>query len=388
MILAINCGSSSVKFRGYAARAGGAGLVPVPRAEGRVDDVSDHGAAVRDVLASLGEAGGPLARAGGGLEAVGHRVVHGGPRFTGPVVIDDRVLAALGDLAELAPLHNRASLVALRACRTVLGAGVPMIATFDTTFHATLPPMAARYAIPEDLARRHDVRRYGFHGLAYRSVLDGYARLTGTPAARATLVALHLGSGCSAAAIREGRSVDTSMGFTPLEGLVMATRSGDLDPGLVGHLARAEGVDVAEVEGWLNTRSGLLGVAGDTGDMRALLARAPRDARAALAVDMFCYRARKYVGAYLAALGGADAVVWSGGIGEHAPEIRARIAAGLEWMGLVLDPARNAAAVGTAARISADGARIAAFVVPADEEAAIAADTAACLARERAEIGR
>lgn len=372
MILALNCGSSSVKFRAY---AGAPAPVARPLVEGRTEPVRDYGAAVRDIIERLA-ANRSLPR----LVAVGHRVVHGGSRFTASVVVDDAVIADLEALLTLAPLHNGPSVAAIRVAREVLGDAMPMVAVFDTAFHATLPDVAARYALPDDLATRHGIRRFGFHGLAYRSVVDGYARLTGTPPERATIVALHLGAGCSAAAIRHGRSIDTSMGFTPLEGLMMVTRSGDVDPGLVGHLARVEGVGVDEVERWLNTRSGLLGVGG-VGDMRELLERAGRgDARARLAVEMFCYRARKYVGAYLAALGGADAVVWSGGIGERAPAIRAGIAAGLDAFGLTLDPRRNAAAVDVAARISADGARLAAFVVPADEEAVIAAETAACLA--------
>jgi acetate kinase len=254
-----------------------------------------------------------------------------------------------------------------------------MVAVFDTAFHATLPEHAARYAIPHEMALRHGIRRYGFHGLAYRSALAGYCTLTDTRPDRATVVALHLGNGCSVAAIRNGESVDTSMGLTPLEGLVMGTRSGDLDPAIVGYLARLEGVPVDTVERWLNERSGLLGLSGRSGDMRDLLEREPHDPGARLAVQVFCYRARKYVGAYLAALGGAEAVVFSGGIGENAPEVRARICAGLDWLGLTIDPGRNTAVVGTAGRISADGARIQAFAIPADEESVIARDTVNCL---------
>jgi acetate kinase len=252
---------------------------------------------------------------------------------------------------------------------------------FDTAFHAEMPEHAYRYAIPHELAVKHGIRRYGFHGLAYRSVLARYAELVGTPIDRATLVALHLGNGCSAAAIKGGRSVDTSMGLTPLEGLVMGTRSGDVDPALVGHLARTEQVPVEQVERWLNERAGLLGLSGRSQDMRDLLAREREDPRARLAVDVFCYRARKYLGAYLAVLGGADAVVFSGGIGEHAPEVRARICAGMDWIGLALDPARNAAARDGEGRLSPDGARLPVFVIPADEERVIAQDTMDWLTR-------
>jgi acetate kinase len=396
-VLVLNCGSTTVKFqviageaaalaggggarlaKGLVERIGGESAVTLERPgrepERSAEPVADHEAAVRRVLEWVAANVAPV-------DAIGHRVVHGGARFAASVLIDDGVAAAIESLEELAPLHNGPSLAGIRACRTVLGRERPMVAVFDTAFHATLPEAAARYAIPDDLARRHGIRRYGFHGTAYRSVVAGYARQTGTPPERVTIVALHLGGGCSAAAIREGRSVETSMGFTPLEGLVMATRSGDLDPAIVAYLARREGVSPDTVEHWLNERAGLFALGGSR-DMRDLLAREAADPRARLAVDAFCHRARKYIGAYLATLGGADAVVFSGGIGEHAPAVRARIAAGLEWLGLVLDPARNEAAGGRAARISAGGARLAAWVMPVDEEVVIAADTVRCVAGE------
>jgi acetate kinase len=318
------------------------------------------------------------------VEAVGHRVVHGGSRFRAPTVLDDAVVAAIHDLETLAPLHNGPSLAGIRACRTALGPGFPMVAIFDTAFHASLPERAWRYAIPHELAVRHGIRRFGFHGISYRAVLDRYCAITGTPAERATIVALHLGNGCSAAAIENGRSVDTSMGLTPLEGLVMGTRSGDVDPGILGYLARVEGVPVAEVERWLNERSGLLGLSGRSGDLRDLLARESTDQRAAVALEVFCYRIRKYVGAYLAALGGAQAVVFAGAIGERSAEVRARICQGLEWIGLTLDPGANAAAIEGERRISAAGARLEAFVIPTHEEVEIARGTAEALHAARA----
>lgn len=394
-VLVLNCGSSSVKFRLVAIGDG-----ERPLAAGRIERLGpdavlhlaaeaapprvgpvrapDHATAVRHVLALVRSL-----RAGGDVvpvHAVGHRVVHGGDRFVAPTVIDDTVVRALSELVALAPLHNGPSLAGIRACVEALGPGTPMVAVFDTAFHATLPERARRYAIPWELAERHAIRRYGFHGLAYRSVLARYCARGAIAPERATLVALHLGSGCSAAAIRNGRSVDTSMGLTPLEGLVMGTRSGDVDAALVARLAEAEGVSASEVERWLNERSGLLGLAGSS-DTRDVLARAARDPRAALALDLFCYRARKYVGAYLAALGGADAVVFSGGIGEHEPEIRSRICEGMAWCGLELDPARNDATVGADGLISRDGARLRALVIASDEESVIARDTAERLAR-------
>lgn len=368
-VLVLNCGSSSVKFRVADATAARATTL----ASGVIERVDDHEAAVREAIGR--------ARAGRGvtrIDAVGHRVVHGGPRFAGAAPIDDDVVAAIEALNPLAPLHNAPSLAGIRAARAALP-GVPMVAAFDTAFHATMPARAAGYAIPRDLAARHGVRRFGFHGLAYRSVVAGWTRASGARVASSRLVALHLGSGCSAAAIEGGRSVDTSMGFTPLEGLVMGTRSGDVDPAIVPYLGARDGATAGEVVALLNQRSGLLGVSGTSADMRDLLAREGHDADARLAVEMFCHRVRKYLGAYLAVLGGADAVLFSGGIGEHQAAVRERVCAGFEWCGLVLDRARNAAAGDGARRISADGARLAAWVVPADEESVIVEDVVACL---------
>ncbi len=392
-VLVLNAGSSSLKVRLYAMEGGsprslaravfervGGPATATLAVEGgpsqrRTVDVTDHAAAARHALQWLRSLDVPT------VDAVGHRVVHGGTRFTAPVRIDDEVVRAIEALEGLAPLHNRPALQAIGACREGFGRALPMVAAFDTAFHAGLAPEARDYAIAPELVRTHGVRRYGFHGLSYRSVVARYAELTATPAERATIVALHLGAGASAAAIRAGRSVDTSMGFTPLEGLVMGTRAGDVDPAVVAHLARAEGVSPEDVVRWLNERSGLLGVSGRSADVRDLLAA--DDPRARLAVRMFCYRARKYVGAYLAALGGAEAVVFTGGIGEHVAEVRAEICRGMAWCGLVIDEERNRATIGIEGRISTDGARIAALVIPSDEERVIAGDTVNCLARAR-----
>jgi acetate kinase len=272
----------------------------------------------------------------------------------------------------------------MQGARAALGPGVLMVAVFDSAFHRTLPPRAYTYALPHELAERHRVRRYGFHGLAHRSMSERYAAVAGVPLAQTRLITVQLGNGCSAAAVAGGQSVDTSMGFTPLEGLVMGTRAGDIDPSVVTYLARKENTTAEEVESWLNRRSGLLGVSGASRDMRELLEREGQgDARCALAVELFCYRVRKYVGAYLAVLGGADAVLFGGGIGEHAAAVRARICAGLEWCGLTLDPGRNAATVGAEGRISADAARLHAYVLPVNEEAVIVRDTLACLRAAR-----
>jgi acetate kinase len=389
IVLALNCGSSSIKFQAVDTEARhrlARGLIERlgERAHARFQAPGaanvDEAAPIPGYAEGVHRITGWLERIGVTVEAVGHRVVHGGARFVEPALVDEAVMAAIEALDELAPLHNAPSLAGIRAARAVLG-GLPMVAVFDTAFHARLPPHASTYAIPEALAARHGIRRYGFHGTSYRSVLTGYGELTGRRPEGDRIIALHLGNGCSVSAIAGGRSVDTSMGLTPLEGLVMGTRAGDLDPAIVDYLARREGVTAAEVTRWLNTRSGLSGLSATSSDVRDLLAAEASDPRARLALDVFCYRARKYVGAYLAVLGGADALVFSGGIGEHASIIRARIVAGMEWCGVTLDAARNEEAVGRAARISAEGARLAAYVIPTDEERVIAEETATRLRR-------
>jgi acetate kinase len=340
-VLVINCGSSSLKFElidTAAERAGSAverrlahGVIEHIGGQARLDfvadsstyqdttSITDHEQASRRVLDWLDTAG---FLAPGGLEAVGHRVVHGGHRFVEPARLDDTVITAIDALHDLAPLHNDPALAAIRAVRAILGARVPMVAVFDTAFHHTMPAWAAQYAIPRDLTARYHIRRYDFHGLAHRYMSERYAALTPTPLDQLKLITLQLGSGCSAAAIAAGRSVDTSMGFTPLEGLMMVTRSGDLDPALPGFLARQEGAEVADVEIWLNRHSGLLGVSACSRDMRELLeAEAHGDANAALAVQMFCYRVRKCMATYLAVLNGAEAIVFGGGMGENAPDV-------------------------------------------------------------------
>ena len=394
-VLAINCGSSSIKWgiftmrldtergalaqgrgRGRIERMGGEATLHFEATGGEMLDakerVADHDAGVRRIAEWVAATQLPV-------DAVGHRVVHGGPHFGAPTVLDDAVLTAIHDLEALAPLHNGPSLAGIRACRRAFGPGFPMVAVFDTAFHASMPERAWRYAIPHELAARHGIRRFGFHGISYRAALHRYCAITAIPKERATIVALHLGNGCSAVAIENGRSVDTSMGLTPLEGLVMGTRSGDIDPGILGHLSRAVPAPVAEVERWLNERSGLLGLSGRSSDLRDLLAHESTDVRAAVALDVFCYRIRKYVGAYLAALGGAQAVVFTGAIGERSPEVRGRVGQGLEWLGLTLDSGANASAIEGERRISVDGARLQAFVIPTDEEIEIAKDTAEAL---------
>jgi acetate kinase len=312
------------------------------------------------------------------IEAVGHRVVHGGERFTRSMRVDDAVWRELEQLIDLAPLHNPHNLRGITAARAVLGPGVPQVAVFDTAFHHTLPETAYIYAIPYQFYRRYRVRRYGFHGTSHRYIAWRYRQLTNTARENTNIITLHLGNGASACAIRGGSSVDTSMGFTPLEGLVMGTRSGDLDPAILDYLAAKEGLGVREVDTMLNKQSGLLGVSGLTADMRELFAEIDEngDRRAQLAIDLFCYRVKKYLGAYLAAMNGADAVVFAGGIGENAAAIRARICEGLDWLGIRADSVKNDTLVGGGeGRFDAQDSRVQLWVIPTDEELLIARDT-------------
>ena len=402
-VLVLNCGSSSIKFQivetdidrieadtdrrlahGVIERVGGHALITL-QAEGgakTIEDgpIRDHRAAVERVLRWIVSPSAPIPGIRGlaQLHAVGHRVVHGGERFRRSVRIDPAVIDGIEECIELAPLHNPANLRGIRAAADLLGEAVPQVAVFDTAFHSEMPETSFLYGIPYSLYRRHRIRRYGFHGTSHRYVAYRYRLLNGLERDRVNLITLHLGQGCSACAIRGGVSVDTSMGFTPVEGLLMGTRSGDLDPSILEYLSHKEGLGLHEIENLLNKQSGLLGVSGLTGDMRDLLAEEAEngDRRAHLAIEMFCLRVRKYIGAYHAAHGGADAVVFTGGIGENAAPIRERIADGLETLGLRLDRERNRAlAPGGTGRVSADGSRPAAWVIPTNEELLIARDT-------------
>jgi acetate kinase len=400
-ILVLNVGSSTLKFQlididetsiaqatdrrlagGQIERIGGEAIVTLSAA-GRPDtktavQLRDHAAAVEYLIGWLTSdgSGAPISRVGD-IEAVGHRVVHGGERFTRSVRVDDEVWRAIEDLIDLAPLHNPHNLRGIAAARAVLGPGVPQVAVFDTAFHHTLPEIAYVYAIPYQFYRRYHVRRYGFHGTSHRYIAYRYRQLTGTKREATKIITLHLGNGASACAIVGGDSFDTSMGFTPLEGLVMGTRSGDLDPAIVDFVSAKEGMTPRDVDAMLNKQSGLLGVSGLTADMRELLAEESENAdrRARLAIDLFAYRVKKYLGAYLAAMNGADAIVFAGGIGEHSPDVRARICTDLDWLGIRLDGAKNERLVGGEGRIDADGSRVALWVIPTDEELLIARDT-------------
>jgi acetate kinase len=406
-ILILNCGSSSVKFelivtdleliaqnadrhlaRGIIERIGGEAVVTL-QVEGQDEQRStsplrDIRAAVDFIArwASSREAGIEQIKSIADIQAIGHRVVHGAEQFTKSVLITDEVIRGLEACIDLAPLHNPANIKGITAARALFGDGVPQVAVFDTAFHQTLPDHAFLYAIPYQLYRRYRVRRYGFHGTSHRYVAYRYRQLRGIARDETNIITLHLGNGCSAAAVRNGNSIDTSMGLTPLEGLVMGTRSGDLDPAIIDFIATKEGLSSGEVETLLNKQSGLLGISGLTSDMRELLAEAEEenDRRALLAIEIFCYRVRKYIGAYLAAMNGADAVVFTGGIGENSWEVRSRVCNGLQWLGLELDEDQNRTHVGgREGLISSKDSRLAAYVIPTDEELLIARDTARCV---------
>jgi acetate kinase len=408
--LVLNCGSSSVKFqliatdleqiarkedkrlaRGVVERIGGEAVITL-EVEGKekrrlTAPLKDIRATVDYIVrwAASETSGVDEVQSIADIHAVGHRVVHGGEQFTRSVLITDEVLHGIEDMIELAPLHNPANVKGIQAARDIFGVGLPQVAVFDTAFHQTLPEQAYLYAIPYQFYRRHKIRRYGFHGTSHRYVAYRYREIRGIKREDTNIITLHLGNGCSAAAIRGGNSIDTSMGMTPLEGLVMGTRSGDIDPAILDYLADKEGFSMREIEGMLNKQSGLIGISGLTNDMRELIAEANEnnDRRARLAIELFCYRARKYIGAYLAAMNGTDAIIFTGGIGENAAEVRQRICEGLQWMGIELDAAKNEVMTGRhEGIISADNSRVAVYVIPTDEELLIARDTVRCVRGE------
>ena len=298
--------------------------------------------------------------------AVAHRVVHGGTRFTRATRIDESVLAHIAELSELAPLHNPTALSWIEAARQVCSPAVVQVAAFDTAFFADLPRVASEYAVAADIGTDQGVRRYGFHGLAHEAMLHRWQQLHPELPGGGRLISLQLGGGCSVAALAGGRPLDTSMGFSPLEGLVMASRCGDIDAAVVPYLQRRLARSSDEIVASLNQRGGLAGLSGSSGDLSSLLANP--DSRARFAIDLYCYRARKYIGAYMTVLGGCDGIVFGGGVGEHVPAVRAQILTGMQWAGIDLDPAANAACSAQEGRISLPGSRVCVQVVPVDEE--------------------
>jgi acetate kinase len=393
-VLVINCGSSSLKYRvidvdsGKALAAGLAERIGQPsghlthRDAGGAEEVferplPDHATALSAILDAFDEFGPHLSDLH--LTVVAHRVVHGGARFSTPVLIDDGVLAAIRDLSALAPLHNPVNVIGIEVARRAF-ALLPHVAVFDTAFHQTLPPQAYTYAVPPQWEREYGVRRYGFHGTSHAYVSRAAADLLGRPVEDTNVIVLHLGNGASATAVAGGRSVETSMGLTPLEGLVMGTRSGDIDPAIVAHLRRTAGLDPDTVDRALNSSSGLLALAGHN-DLREVQRRiAEGDEHARLALDVFCYRIRKYVGAYMAVLGRTDAIAFTAGIGENSPDVRARSLTGLEELGIRIDEERNTARSRDARVISADDSPVAVLVIPTDEELEMAREAVELLA--------
>jgi acetate kinase len=406
--LVLNCGSSSLKFqiiqtdlemiekdadkqlaKGLIERIGSQALVSL-QASGKAPvkhaaPLRDHRAALDHIIKWIVSVDSqiPGIQSLADIHAVGHRVVHGAERFTKSIIIDESVIRGIEDCIDLAPLHNPANLKGINAARELLGTGIPAVAVFDTSFHSTMPETSFLYAIPYQLYRRHKIRRYGFHGTSHRYVAFRYRQLTGKTREETNIITVHLGNGCSACAIRNGASFDTSMGLSPLEGLVMGTRGGDIDPAVLEFLSHKEGMSMSEIDTLLNKQSGLLGISGLTNDMRDLLEEAKdhQDRRATLAINIFAQRAKKYIGAYLAEMNGADALIFTGGIGENAAFIRQRICTNLEWLGIEIDEHLNHEKIGgKEGEISTKKSRVKVMVIPTNEELLIARDTVRCVA--------
>ena len=391
-ILVLNSGSSSVKYKLFESAEGGClaegqveriglsgSLLHHRRADGDHIHIGveavDHGQAIETVIAVLLSKNHGVISDKGQIEAVGHRVAHGGEKFKGSVLITDEVTEAIEDCIELAPLHNPHNLRGVEACATLLP-GISQVAVFDTAFHHTVPPHAYIYAVPYILYRRYGIRRYGFHGTSHRYVAGKTADRMGKSLDEIRVVTCHLGNGCSMAAINQGKSVDTSMGFTPLEGLVMGTRCGDTDPALVLYVMGKENLTVVETNAMLNKHSGLAGISGISSDMREIEKKAESgEERAQLALDVFTYRVKKYIGAYAAAMGGIDALTFTGGIGSNSPVVRAKSVEGLDFLGFDIDTDRNADCIGCDGEVSSEGSRVGIYTILTDEELVIATDT-------------
>lgn len=391
LVLVINCGSSSLKFQlidaehrirqawGNIERIGAVSSIATIQVEnGKKQRHSlttrDHQEAMQYVLDLLIKDENPVINDAADIAAVGHRVVHGGERLTESRFIDGAVIEAIADAFDLAPLHNPANLKGIQAARKALP-DVPHVAVFDTAFHQSLPAQAYLYALPTRLYRRYKLRRYGFHGTSHYYVSRRCYEITGIEKSNSRVITCHLGNGASMAAIRDGYSIDTSMGLTPLSGLVMGTRSGDIDPSIIFHLIEKEEMSLNEVHALLNRHSGLLGLSGYASDMRDVLREAEAgDARCQETIDVFCYRAKCYLGQYMAVLNGCDAIVFTAGIGENSPEVRALVCSGLDHLGIRLDDVRNREAVDKEMHISAKDSEVQVWVIPTDEELVIAID--------------
>ena len=392
-ILVLNCGSSSVKYqfidtvtelalaKGMVSRIGMAGSVithkPHDRPEVKASaEILDHIQAVEFVIVMLMSANHGVIKNKKEIDAVGHRVVHGGEAFSDSVLITPELMSTLRALIELAPLHNPHNVRGINACLSGLP-GVPQVAVFDTAFHHRMPPHAYIYGIPYVLYKRYGIRRYGFHGTSHQFVSNRAAAMLGRPLSELKMITAHLGNGSSATAIDGGKSIDTSMGFTPLEGLLMGTRSGDLDPAVILHIMAREELSLHEGNTLLNKHSGLVGISGVSSDMREVIAAASdaNNRNARLALDTYCYRLKKYIGAYAAALGGVDALVFTAGVGENSPVVRTLTCDRLQFLGIELDEVKNLEAVGKEMDISTAKATCRTLVVPTNEELVIARDT-------------
>ena len=394
-ILVINAGSSSLKYqlldpatgellaKGLCERIGIDGKFTYkPQLAGKkVLDAVDvamptHSEAIKAVMDALVDADNGVIGSMKEIDAVGHRVVHGGEAFSGSVKIDGKVMAALEECIPLAPLHNPANITGIKACMDVMGADVPQVAVFDTAFHQTMPAKAYIYALPYEYYENDKVRRYGFHGTSHRYVSQRAAAMLGKPIEELKLISCHLGNGSSVAAIDGGKSVDTSMGFTPLAGLPMGTRSGDLDAGILEYLMNKYNMNITEMLNVLNKKSGVQGISGVSSDFRDLeSAKQEGNKRAELAMDAFEYGVKKYIGAYAAAMGGVDAVIFTAGVGENSADMRLRMTSGLEYMGIKVDAEKNNCR-GKEVDVSAEGATVHTLVIPTNEELMIALDTA------------
>ena len=391
-ILVINAGSSSLKYqfietetkavlaKGGAERIGldNALIVHAREKEDKVTievDLPDHKTAVAKVLEILTSKDHGVISDLSEIDAVGHRVVHGGEKFSHSVIITPAVKTAIRVCSDLAPLHNPANMTGIDACEAAMP-GVPQAAVFDTAFHQTMPSEAYMYALPYDVYEEYGIRRYGFHGTSHAYVANRAAEMLGRPIEDLKIITCHLGNGSSIAAVKNGKSVDTSMGLTPLAGICMGTRCGDIDPAIVTFLMNKEGLDMKGIDNLMNKKSGVAGVSGVSSDFRDLYAAAESgNKRAKLALDMFIYQCKKFIGAYAAAMGGVDAIVFTAGIGENTPQIREDAVKGLEYMGVKVDPKKNAGLRGVEGNISADGAAVQVLTIPTNEELAIARDT-------------
>lgn len=391
-ILVLNCGSSSIKYqlfnmdqeftlaKGMVSRIGMTGAVvshkPFDRPEVKVSgEILDHIVATSYVISILLSANHGVIKDKSEIHAVGHRVVHGGERFTQSVLITDEVLSEIRNLIDLAPLHNPHNIRGIQACKKTLP-NIPQVAVFDTAFHHQMPPSAYIYGIPYILYKKYGIRRYGFHGTSHYFVSQRAADIIGKPLSELKVITCHLGNGASIAAVDRGVSIDTSMGFTPLEGLLMGTRSGDLDPAVILHIMGREELSLHEANTLLNKHSGLIGISGVSSDMREIIEAAHSGhTNAKLGLDIYCYRLRKYIGSYAAAMNGLDALVFTAGVGENSPIVRELTCQGLEFLGAGIDPERNNGAIGKEMVISRDDARVKILAIPTNEELVIARDT-------------